>query len=194
MTKRTGIAALLLTPGAGADRTQSALVAIDDALTEDGLVVERLDFPYRKAGRKAPDRAPVLIQSVVEGAAALAKRAKVRPARVALGGRSMGGRMCSMAVAEGLPAAALVLVSYPLHPPGKPDQLRTAHFAALAVPCLFVSGTKDAFGTPEELEAATRAIPGPVTHEWLPGGSHGLRGHDATVAGVVRRWISTLHP
>jgi predicted alpha/beta-hydrolase family hydrolase len=194
MAKKKGIGALLLTPGAGADRNQTALVAIDDALSADGVVVDRIDFPYRKAGRKAPDRAPVLIAAVVDAAAELAARAGVAPASIALGGRSMGGRMCSMAVAEGLPAAALVLVSYPLHPPGKPDKLRTDHFAALDLPCLFVSGTRDAFGTPAELEAATRAIPGPVTHAWVEGGSHGLRGADATVALVVRRWISDARP
>ncbi len=193
--KRKGaIGALLLTPGAGADRNQSALVAIDEAVSSDGVVVDRIDFPYRKAGRKAPDRAPVLIASVLEAAAELVARAGVAPDALALGGRSMGGRMCSMAVAEGLPAAALVLVSYPLHPPGKPDNLRTEHFAALDLPCLFVSGTRDAFGTPPELEAATRAIPGPVSHEWVEGGSHGLRGADGRVADVVRRWISAARP
>jgi predicted alpha/beta-hydrolase family hydrolase len=193
-TKANRIGALLLTPGAGADRNQSALVAIDDALQEDGIAVERMDFPYRKAGRKAPDRAPVLLRAVVEGAAALATKTGVAPERIALGGRSMGGRMCSMAVAEGLPAAALVLVSYPLHPPGRPDRLRTEHFPSLDLPCLFLSGTKDTFGSRDELEAATGAIPGPVTHEWLEGGSHGLRGMDGRVAAVVRRWISVARP
>ncbi|MEY2568543.1 MAG: uncharacterized protein QOE35_3072 [Actinomycetota bacterium] len=192
--KPAGIGALLLTPGAGADRNQSALVAIDDALREDGVAVERMDFPYRKAGRKAPDRAPVLVRAVVEGAVALAARTGVAPERIALGGRSMGGRMCSMAVAEGLPAAALVLVSYPLHPPGRPDRLRTEHFPALDLPCLFISGTRDSLGSREELEAATAAIPGPVTHEWLEGGSHGLRGLDGRVTAVVRSWISVARP
>lgn len=192
--RAAGVGALLLTPGAGADRNQSALVAIDEAVSADGVVVERVDFPYRKAGRKAPDRAPVLVQAVVEAAAELTARAGVAPGALALGGRSMGGRMCSMAVAEGLPAAALVLVSYPLHPPGKPDKLRTEHFPALDLPCLFVSGTRDAFGTPEELAAATARIPGPVTHSWVDGGSHGLRGADARVSDVVRRWISAARP
>jgi hypothetical protein len=100
--------------------------------------------------------------------------------------------MCSMAVAEGLEGAALVLVSYPLHPPGRPDRLRTEHFGALDVPCLFVSGTRDAFGSPDELEAATAGIPGPVTHCWLDGGDHGLRGRDAQVAEVVRDWVTAL--
>ena len=104
----------------------------------------------------------------------------------------MGGRMCSMAVADGLGAAALVLVSYPLHPPGKLDRLRIEHFPALDVPCLFVSGTRDAFGSPDELESATAAIPGPVTHVWLEGGDHGLRGKDSQVAGIVKDWVLAL--
>jgi predicted alpha/beta-hydrolase family hydrolase len=182
-------AALLLTPGAGADRDQAALVAIDEEATAAGLVVERMDFPYRRAGRRAPDRPPVLLAAVVEGAGALASRAGVAPDCVFLGGRSMGGRMCSMAVADGLPAAGLVLVSYPLHPPGRPDRLRIEHFPRLEVPCLFVSGTRDAFGTRAELEAATAAIAGPVTHIWLEGGDHGLRRRDRDVAEAVVLWL-----
>ncbi|MBW3668228.1 MAG: dienelactone hydrolase [Actinobacteria bacterium] len=185
-------AALLLTPGAGADRDQSALVAMDEALSACGVVVERMDFPYRQAGRRAPDKPPVLLAAVRQGADALAARAGVAPERVVLGGRSMGGRMCSMAVAEGLPALGLVLVSYPLHPPGKPDRLRVEHFSRLALPCLFVSGTRDAFATPDELHAHTAAIPGPVAHRWIEGGDHGLRRKDAEVAAAVREWVEVL--
>lgn len=101
----------------------------------------------------------------------------------------MGGRMCSVAVAEGLVADALVLISYPLHPPGKPEKLRTEHFPKLRVPCLFISGTRDAFGTPEELEAAVSAIPGPVTMEWVEGRDHSLRGSDPKVAATVVEWL-----
>ena len=185
-------AGLLLTPGAGADRTQPALVAIEDAVAAGGVAVDRMDFPYRLAGRRSPDRPPVLLQAVREGAAALSARAGLAPERVALGGRSMGGRICSMAAAEGLPCLALVLVSYPLHPPGRPDKLRTEHFPQLRVPCLFVSGTRDAFGAPAELEAATGAIPGPVHHVWLEGGDHGLRHRDAKVAAAVADWLLAL--
>jgi predicted alpha/beta-hydrolase family hydrolase len=177
---------LLLAPGAGADRTQSALVAIDEAVTARGAVVRRMDFPYRKAGRRAPDRLPALVAAVGEEAAAVAARASL----LLLGGRSMGGRVCSVAVAAGLGAAGLVLVSYPLHPPGRPDRLRTEHFPALELPCLFVSGTRDAFGSVGELEAATAAIPGAVTHVWVERGDHGLRGKDNQVAGVVADWIT----
>jgi predicted alpha/beta-hydrolase family hydrolase len=168
------------------------LVAIETALAPEGCAVQRMDFPYRKAGRKAPDRAPVLIDAVREGAAELAGRAGLGPERVALGGRSMGGRICSMAVAEGLPALALVLIAYPLHPPGKPENSRTEHLPALQVPCLFVSGTRDAFGAPDELEAATKTIAGPVTHVWIEGGDHGLRRRDAEVASAVRDWLLGL--
>ncbi len=184
--------ALLITPGAGHDRDQSSLVAIEAALAARDVAVERMDFPYRRAGRKAPDRAPVLIEAVREGAAGLAARAGLRPEQIALGGRSMGGRMCSMAVAEGLPARALVLIAYPLHPPGKPQRARTEHLPALHLPCLFVSGTRDAFGTPAELEAATATIPGPVTHVWVDGGDHGLRRRDAEVSEAVRDWLLAL--
>jgi uncharacterized protein len=187
-----GVSALLLAPGAGADRDQSALVAIDDALAAHGLPVERIDFPYRLAGRRAPARQSVLVASVVAAARRLANDLGVPPGRVALGGRSMGGRMCSVAVAEGLPAAALVLVSYPLHPPGKPDKLRVEHFRAIGVPCLFVSGTRDPFATPSELEAATAAIAGPVTRVFVENADHGLRRRDGEVAELVASWVLAL--
>jgi predicted alpha/beta-hydrolase family hydrolase len=180
---------MLLAPGAGAGSDQPALVAIDRALSASGIVVQRMDFPYRLAGRRAPDRPPVLLEALESEAKELARQIGVRQARVALGGRSMGGRIASMTVAGGLPAAALVLVSYPLHPPGHPEKSRTEHLGAIGVPCLFVSGTRDAFGTREELESATRAIPSVVTHVWIEGGDHGLRGRDAEVAAVVASWL-----
>jgi predicted alpha/beta-hydrolase family hydrolase len=183
---------LVLAPGASAGREQSALVAIDDAVTPDGVAVARVDFPYRLAGRRAPDRPPVLVDTVVTAAKALAEEAGVAQDRVALGGRSMGGRICSMAVAEGLPAAALVLVSYPLHPPGRPDRMRTEHFGAIGVPCLFVSGTRDAFGTPDEMKAAVAAIEPPVTLVLVDGGDHSLRRKDAHVATIVKEWLAAL--
>lgn len=186
------IAGLLLTPGAGAGRDQPSLVAIEEAVTPHGVVVERMDFPYRMAGRKAPDRPAVLIAAVVDGTARLSEREGLHPERIALGGRSMGGRMCSMAVAQGQTCMGLVLVSYPLHPPGRPDRLRTDHFPAITVPCLFVSGTRDAFATPAELEDACTAIAGEVTHVWLEGGDHGLRRRDGDVAEAVADWLTGL--
>ncbi len=184
-------AGLLLTPGASATREQPALVAIDEAATALGLAVDRIDFPYTQAGRRAPDRPPVLLETIRQGAAALAARSSLALGDLFLGGRSMGGRITSMTVAAGLPAAGLVLISYPLHPPGKPERLRTDHFPDIRVPCLFVSGTRDTFGTPAELEAATAGIPGDVTHIWIEGGDHGLRRKDALVAESVARWLAT---
>jgi uncharacterized protein len=180
---------LLLAPGAGAGRDQATLVAIDRALTGEGVAVARMDFAYRRAGRRAPDRPAVLVAAVIAEAAALSVSAGVAPANVFVGGRSMGGRMCSMAVAEGLVARGVVLISYPLHPPGRPERLRTEHFGALDVPCLFVSGTRDAFATPSELVDASSAIPGPVTHHWVEGKDHGLRGADPEVTAVVASWV-----
>ena len=182
--------ALLLAPGAGSDRTHSCLVAVEQAVRP--LPVERMDFPYRKAGRRPPDRAPVLLAAVVAEAEALVARTSTALAALVLGGRSMGGRMCSIAVADGLCAAGLVLISYPLHPPGRPDKLRTEHLPRLTVPCLFIHGTKDPFGSPADLEAATRTNPGNVTHVWIEGGRHDLKGADAVVATAVAHWITAL--
>jgi len=182
--------ALLLAPGAGSSSENPSLRAIEEAVAP--MPVARMDFPYRKAGRRAPDRPPVLLAAVAEEATALVQAAHIRPNRLALGGRSMGGRMCSMAVADGLPAKALVLICYPLHPPGKPQQLRTKHLPRLTVPCLFISGTRDAFGTPAELEAATAAIPGTVTHHWIEGKGHDLKGADAELASTVAGWLRGL--
>jgi hypothetical protein len=184
-----GISGLLLTPGAGAGRDQSALVAVDEAVTGRGLAVERIEFPGRTAGRRRPDPPEVCIDSVRTATSALAERLGVPTSAIAVGGRSMGGRMCSMAAAEGLEVAALVLISYPLHPAGAPERLRTGHFAALHVPSLFVSGRRDALGTPDEIERETAAIPGSVTLVFLDG-DHSLRRRDAEIAEIVADWLT----
>ncbi|HET9690010.1 MAG TPA: alpha/beta family hydrolase [Acidimicrobiales bacterium] len=177
---------MLLAPGAGAGRDQPQLVAIDRAAAAAGATVERIDFPYRQAGRRAPDRPPVLLATVADAARRL-------PRPLVAGGRSMGGRIASMAVADGLvDAAALVLVSYPLHPVGRPDRRRVEHLPRIAVPCLFVSGTRDAMGSPVELEEAAAAVAAPVTFHWVEGRDHGLRGADAEVASVVVGWLRGL--
>ena len=196
--RRTGPAGLLLVPGAGSDSSHSALVAIEGALAP--RPVRRVDFPYRRAGRKMPDRAPILVGCVREEAQHFAQSLGIATDRVVLGGRSMGGRMCSIAAAgpgvgaaddgAALPVAGLVLISYPLHPPGKADKLRVDHLDRLDVPCLSVHGTRDPFGSPDELQAWTDHIPGPVVHHWVDGGRHDLRNADADVAAAVRRWWS----
>ncbi len=181
--------ALLLAPGAGADRNHHTLVAVTEAVAP--MPTARMDFPARKAGDAGADRPPVAIAAVREEAEALVASAGIEPGRLVLGGRSFGGRMCSMAVAEGLPAAGLVLLSYPLHPPGKPDRLRVEHLGALDLPCLFVSGERDPFGSPDEFAAAVAAIPGPVTQVWVPG-AHDPKGQDDAVATAVADWLRAL--
>jgi hypothetical protein len=147
------MSAVLLFPGAGTDASHPSLVAIERTVAPTPCV--RADFPYRKHGRRAPDRPPVLMAAV---RSQLDDLVGEHGGPVVMGGRSMGGRMCSMVAAgadgSSPPAdvAGLVLICYPLHPPGKPDRLRVEHLPAITVPCLFVSGTKDPFGTPEELE------------------------------------------
>ncbi|HEX9643760.1 MAG TPA: alpha/beta family hydrolase [Acidimicrobiia bacterium] len=190
-TKRSTPAGILLTAGASADRNHHTLVALEEAL--DPIPVERWDFPYTLAGRRTVDRPPKAMASVLQGVAALAMRVKAHPGEIMVGGRSYGGRMCSMAAAEALRVAGAIMISYPLHPPGKPERLRREHFPRLDIPCLFVSGTKDPFAAPDELVAATSAIPGPVAHRWIDGGDHGLRRYDAAVVEAVSAWLAELN-
>ena len=178
---------LVLYPGAGSDREHSSLIRIESEIAPTPCV--RADFAYRRQGRRAPDRAPVLMQAVVDEVAALPARSR-RP--LVLGGRSMGGRICSIVVADGLVVAAgLVLISYPLHPPGKPDRLRVEHLSRITVPCLFVQGTSDAFGGPDELSEWTSTIPGDDTHVWVEGRGHDLRSSDQLIAEAVATWLET---
>ena len=163
--KRGADRAVLLAHGAGADMHAAAL---DDRRRRAGRRARSRrcasTFPYRRAGRRAPDRPPVLLAAVREAAAELARRAKLPPDRLVLGGRSMGGRIGSMVAADAddpIPALGLVLLGYPLHPPGKAEKLRVEHFPRLTMPVLFVSGTRDAFGTPGRAEAPREEDQGP---------------------------------
>ena len=177
---------MVLWPGAGTGADHPSLVALSEGITE--MPVFRLDFPYRREGRRAPDRAPKLIASIVADVQRISEELDVDPARLVIGGRSMGGRMCSMAVAEGLRAAGVVLIAYPLHPPAKPDKLRTEHLPEIRVPTLWLCGDRDPFGTPEELEAARGLVRGPVTSVTLQG-RHDLKGCDPVVLAELRDWL-----
>ena len=195
MTPSRTPAGVVLFPGAGTSADHSSLRALEAALTP--LPVARVDFPYRRAGKKAPDRAPVLIECVRSEVRAFADRLGVGTADLVIGGRSMGGRMCSMAVADAddpLAVAGLVLICYPLAPPRTPDRMRTEHLPRLAVPTLCVSGTRDEFGSPEKLETAFAVAPGPVTFSWLEGKRHDLARCDDEVARRVAEWISAPGP
>tara|TARA_B100001250_G_scaffold97401_1_gene81662 strand:+ start:1858 stop:2421 length:564 start_codon:yes stop_codon:yes gene_type:complete len=181
---------LLLTHGAGSDRNHSILVSIEKKMTP--LPVKRINFPYRKAGRPFPDRPPKLINSIVKASESMSKKYDLEPSKLLLGGRSMGGRMCSMAVAEGLPAIGLILISYPLHPPKKPENLRTEHFDQLDIPCLFISGDKDPFGSKTEFKKHLKKIRGPVTIKWFEGARHDLANLDEAVSEEIKAWSASL--
>lgn len=176
---------LMLFPGAGSDASHSSLITVERWIAPHPC--RRVDFPYRKQGRKAPDRAPALMAAVRDEIATLAVDEPL-----ILGGRSMGGRICSM-IAAGADALAppaglrgLVLISYPLHPPGKADRLRVEHLPDIEVPTLFVSGDRDTFGTPDELRRWTATMPkrAKVRHLFVEGRGHDLKGADHTIAGA----------
>ncbi len=183
--------ALLLTHGAGGDSSHRLLVAMEHRLE---LPVRRMDFPYRREGRRGPpDRAPKLIAAIRAEVDSMVADLDVDPDRVAFGGRSMGGRMCSMAISLGLPASGLILLSYPLHPVGKPEKLRTEHFPDLDVPTLFVNGDRDPFGSPAEIDLHIGAIAGPVRVHWLEGQRHDPKpAFDDEIIAVVGEFLAGL--
>jgi uncharacterized protein len=184
---------LLLFPGAGSDASHRSLRTIEGWVAPHPC--RRVDFPYRIAGRKAPDRAPVLMAAVRDEIGSIGPDEPL-----VLGGRSMGGRICSMvaAGADGAPPPAglkgLILISYPLHPPGKPDRMRVEHLPDIAVPTLFVSGDRDAFGTPDELRRWTATMPKKtrVRHLFLEGRGHDLTASDHTIAGAVADFLELV--
>jgi hypothetical protein len=169
-------AGLVVTHGAGSDCTAPLPVAVAAQFCEHGLTVLRCDLAFR---RKRPKGPPSPATAAADRAglrdAVAVLRARVS-SKIYLGGHSYGGRQASMLAAE-MPdiAAALLLLSYPLHPPDKPAQLRTQHFPQLRVPALFVSGTKDGFGTIAEIDAAIKAIPAATQLIAIEGAGHDLK-------------------
>ena len=144
-------------PGAGSNIHDPFGAYAAKALASHGITTVRFQFPYMEAGRRGPDRPPVLDATW----RAVIDAGRDPKTRTVVGGRSMGGRIASMVAASpdaGTAVDAVALFAYPLHPPGKPEQLRVAHFATLKAPTLFVSGTNDAFATPDELRAATKTL------------------------------------
>jgi len=185
---------LVLTHGAGSNCRAPLLIAVAEAFSGAGIAVLRCDLPFRQSrphgppsGNGANDRAG--LQRAVE------VLREIVPGTIFLGGQSYGGRQASMLVAEnpGI-ASALLLLSYPLHPPGKPGQLRTAHFPKLHMPALFVHGCRDPFGSFDELQSARQLIP--ATTELLPveGAGHdlGRRGYDLLAKRVVPAFLKLV--
>lgn len=176
---------LVLTHGAGGDARAPLLVAVAEAFAAAGFMVLRCDLPFRQrrpSGPPSPSGAAADREGLREAVAAMGR---LVPGPIVLGGTSYGGRQASMLAADFPIAAALLLLSYPLHPPGRPDRLRVEHFPRLTLPVVFVHGDRDPFATAEELRAAATAIPGPTRLIHVAGGGHDLRRGRFDLAPVV---------
>jgi uncharacterized protein len=183
--------AVLLVPGAGGDLDGAPLIGLAALFADLGVTAVRANLPHHEAGRRAPraDRAVPGFRQVFDAA-----RDEVAPgAHWLTGGKSYGGRVATLAAAEGgLDAVGLVLHGYPLHPPGKPDQLRVEHWPQVRLKTLFLQGSRDAFGPAAELEPHLTKLPRRATLLTVQGGDHSL-----DVAGVhapdgVRRSASEV--
>lgn len=182
---------LVLTHGAGSHAGAPLLVAVAEAFTAAGFAVLRCDLPFRQARPHGPP----FPATAAQDRAGLRRAVQVLRARVTgsvfLGGHSYGGRQATiLAAAEPDLAAGLLLLSYPLHPPQRPADLRTAHFAALTTPALFLHGTRDPFGSMEEMRAALDGIAGPHALVPVEGAAHDLGGKKsaATVLDAFRQF------
>ena len=166
---------IVLTHGAGGNCESPLLIALCDVFAEKGVAALRCDLPYRQkrpSGPPSPSGAPMDRKGLERAAASLREQ---MGGRVYLGGSSYGGRQASMLAAEKPDVAAgLLLLSYPLHPPGKPEALRTDHFASIRAPVLFAHGSKDVFGSENEMRSAMKLLKVPAQLELFAGSSHGL--------------------
>ncbi len=172
-----GRAALVLAHGAGAPQTHKWMVSVARALADRSIDVVTFNFLYAEAGRKAPDRPPVLEATWRAVIAAVRARSELAVGHLFLGGKSMGGRIATHVAAADEPIGpveGLVLLGYPLHPPGKPQQLRAAHLPRVKAPMLFVQGERDAFGTPAELAPIVAELPSGARVLVIEGGDHSL--------------------
>ncbi|HSL11625.1 MAG TPA: alpha/beta family hydrolase [Actinomycetota bacterium] len=189
-------AMLVVAHGAGAGMEHPFITGFCRAAADEHVATLRFDFPYKAAGRRSPDPAPVAVISV--GAAFEAAAARAGKAPVLVGGKSYGGRMASMAVAEGLPARGLVFLGYPLHAPGKTDRVRDEHLYGIDVPMLFLQGTRDPFADPDVLAPVLAKLGATATHHPIEGGGHSLersrkddpREVGASLAPIVAAWIA----
>ena len=197
---------LILAHGAGAGQRSTFMVDFAHALSDLGLDIVTFNFPYTEQGRKIPDRAPVLEWCYRDVIAAV--RAEVESARrlLCIGGKSIGGRIASHvgAADASLPVAGLVLLGYPLHPPGRPLERRDKHLPGIARPMLFVQGARDAFGTADELTPIVQTLqPAPTLHA-VPQGDHSFKlsrkdpAAQAAVYTAIQRaivaWVRALAP
>lgn len=180
---------IVLAHGAGAGMDTPFLTAAADGLGERGFRVVRFEFPYQAkrrldGKRRGPDRTDVLLESY----RGVVERVRRRGPLV-VGGKSMGGRMASM-LADELSADALVCLGYPFHPPGRKDQLRTAHLETLATPALVVQGTRDPFGGRDEV-SSYRLSP-VIRFHWVEDGDHDLRSRKSSGFSAQAQWEAAL--
>lgn len=159
--------------GAGGHKADRGMERLATEICGRGLDLVRFNFLYRESGSRRPDQMPRLKQCF-EAVVAHA-RAELPARRLVIGGRSMGGRVASMMAAEGFDCDGLLLLAYPLHPPGKPAQLRVAHLPKIHVRVLCINGTRDAFCTRELMEHALETVHAPWTMHWLDGADHSFR-------------------
>ena len=181
---RDGQTYLLLGHGAGGNLHTPGLSHYARALAAAGVGAVRFNFPYAEARRKIPDRQPVLELCFRR----VAEQVQARTERLYLGGRSMGGRIASHVAAEGFPALGLVFLSYPLHAPGRPERLRSAHLMKIRVPMLFLHGTRDAFAGPALLQQVLDALPTATVHD-IQDADHGLTVRGRTSEDVTRELV-----
>jgi hypothetical protein len=181
---------MLLSHGAGGDGQAPLMVAVATAFAAAGYYVLRWDLPFRQArSRGAPGGSGERDRDGIRQAAQVLRQ-EARGVPLYLAGQSYGGRQSSMVAAEDAGAAdGLLMLSYPLHPPGKPTQLRTEHFGSLRTPMLFVHGTRDPFGSVDELQAAIKLIPGPARLEIVQGAGHGV---PPGTAASMPAWLAAL--
>ena len=183
---------LVLAHGAGAPQTHPFMTAFARRLSARGIDVVTFNFLYMERGRRAPDPKPRL-EACYRAVIAAARARTGEDRRIVIGGKSMGGRIATQVAAGGGEAAVdgLVLVGYPLHPPGRPDKPRTAHLPSVAAPMLFVQGERDAFGTPHELRPvlATCADAELVT---VDGGDHSFRTRGKNAAARAEEVYETV--
>jgi uncharacterized protein len=193
---RGGGAGLVITHGAGGNCTSALLVAAADALCSAGLCVLRFDLPFRQRRSFGPPHPSAAAEDRAGIRAAVDAVRAITSGRVFAGGQSYGGRQATLLAAEDSNACdGLLLFSYPLHPPKKPQQPRTAHLPSLHVPALFIQGTADPFGSPQELIAAVKLIPSRTQIVFLEGAGHDLkRGKFDLDSLLVAPFASLLNP
>jgi len=161
--------------GAGAGQKHPFMVKAAKGLAARGIDVVTFDFPYMHAKRGAPDKAPVLESCFRSVIAAAQARKGLAKHRLFIGGKSMGGRMAThLGAQDAAGFAGIVVLGYPLHPPGAPEKLRVAHLPAIAVPLLIVQGEKDAFGNPAEFATHLKTMKAPVELHAIAGADHSL--------------------